>query len=351
MIKIGIRKNLFYPMMIIIFTFSRSIVEISIEQIYNFDNQIILTLLMFISEFLSGAIFYNYQKKFLMEKNSALIERKSIKSRSTNFTLDTHKSKYKKYILVLACAIFDFSQFALITYFFPKFKSVSESLNIRLKGILIFCSAFFCYFLLKLPILKHQKFSLIIIFINFIIVVFLELPLYQNKKYLNFFIILLLNILRYTFSSILEVTEKYLFEYESLNPLFVVMIEGIFGIILTSIFLLFVDDPFYIFKENNGNKKKLFGLIIFLFLYFIMSGGRNIYRLLTNKIYSPMVKSLTDYSIVPLLIIIYYFIKKDFQVNIAESISIPIFIINLILSFIIVFFCCVYNELFVLYCC
>lgn len=129
------------------------------------------------------------------------------------------------------------------------------------------------------------------------------------------------------------------------------MIEGIFGIILTSIFLLFVDDPFYIFKENNGNKTKLFGLIIFLFLYFIMSGGRNIYRLLTNKIYSPMVKSLTDYSIVPLLIIIYYFIKKDFQVNIAESISIPIFIINLILSFIIVFFCCVYNELFVLYCC
>ena len=127
MIKIGIRKNLFYPMMIIIFTFSRSIVEISIEQIYNFDNQIILTLLMFISEFLSGAIFYNYQKKFLMEKNSALIERKSIKSRSTNFTLDTHKNKYKKYILVLACAIFDFSQFALITYFFPKFKSVSES--------------------------------------------------------------------------------------------------------------------------------------------------------------------------------------------------------------------------------
>ena len=64
MIKIGIRKNLFYPMMIIIFTFSRSIVEISIEQIYNFDNQIILTLLMFISEFLSGAIFYNYQKNF-----------------------------------------------------------------------------------------------------------------------------------------------------------------------------------------------------------------------------------------------------------------------------------------------
>ncbi len=82
-----------------------------------------------------------------------------------------------------------------------------------------------------------------------------------------------------------------------------------------------------------------------------MSGGRNIYRLLTNKIYSPMVKSLTDYSIVPLLIIIYYFIKKDFQVNIAESNSIPIFIINLILSLIIVFFCCVYNELFVLYCC
>ncbi len=68
MIKIGIRKNLFYPMMIIIFTFSLSIVEISIEQIYNFDNQIILTLLMFISEFLSGAIFYNYQEKFLWKK-------------------------------------------------------------------------------------------------------------------------------------------------------------------------------------------------------------------------------------------------------------------------------------------
>ena len=92
-----------------------------------------------------------------MEKNSALIERKSIKSRSTNFTLDTHKSKYKKYILVLACAIFDFSQFALITYYFPKFKSVSESLNIRLKGILIFCSAILLLFSIKITYIKTSE--------------------------------------------------------------------------------------------------------------------------------------------------------------------------------------------------
>ena len=346
LIKIGIRNNLFYPMMTIIFTFSRSIISIILEKKFNFNNQNILALIMFISEFFSGAIFYQYQKAFLSIINKPNSETKSGKSVSIPSDA-THK--YRKYILILACSLFDFLQFCLISYHFIKYDNISKSINYRLRSLLILCSAFFCFFLLKTQIFKHQIFSLIIIFICFVSVCLIEL--YVIEDFRDLLKVLLLNVIRYIFSSILEVTEKYLFEYESLNPLFVLMIEGIFGIILTSIFSLTIENPFTHIKEKYDiNMHNIFLFIILLICYFIFSGGRNIYRLITNKIYSPMAKSLTDYFFVPLLIIFYFFIENDFQVKKQGKQSVPYFLLNILVSIITVFCSCIYNELFVLYC-
>ena len=347
LIKIGIRNNLFYPMMTIIFTFSRSIISIILEKKFSFNNQTILALIMFISEFISGIIFYQYQKSFLSIINRRNIETKSINSDSI-LSHATHK--HKKYILILACSFFDFSQFYVISYHFIKLSYISKSINYRLRSLLILCSAFFCYFLLKTHIYKHQIFSLIIIFICFVCVCLIELFIIGDYK--DLLKVLLLNVIRYIFSSILEVTEKYLFEYESLNPLFVLMIEGIYGSIITLIFSLTIKNPFIQLKIIND--MTIYNLILFIILlicYFIFSGGRNIYRLITNKIYSPMAKSLTDYFFVPLLIIFYYFIENDFQVEKKGKQSLAYFLLNIFVSIITVFCSCIYNELFVLYCC
>ena len=83
------------------------------------------------------------------------------------------------------------------------------------------------------------------------------------------------------------------------------MIEGIFGLIITSMYALY-ENPFKEIKYNYKHKnKEFFLLFIFLLLYFLFSGGRNIYRILTNKIYSPMTKIMADSFLDPLLITIY----------------------------------------------
>ena len=45
---------------------------------------------------------------------------------------------------------------------------------------------------------------------------------------------------------------------------------------------------------------RFIGLILLLFLYIILSGGRNAFRVITNKVYSPITKTLTDYLLNPL---------------------------------------------------
>ena len=64
-----------------------------------------------------------------------------------------------------------------------------------------------------------------------------------------------------------------------------------------------------------------------------------------------MAKTLIDCFFVPLSIIFYYSIKQDFLIGQKGEQSFPFFICNLILSIIIVFCNCVYNDLFILYCC
>ena len=64
------------------------------------------------------------------------------------------------------------------------------------------------------------------------------------------------------------------------------------------------ENPFTQIKSfyNNNDLSHFILLIILLVLYFLLSGGRNAYRVLTNKIYSPTTKSLSDYFLNPILL-------------------------------------------------
>ena len=75
----------------------------------------------------------------------------------------------------------------------------------------------------------------------------------------------------------------------------------------------------------------------------------NVFKMVTIKLYSPMAKSLTDYFLNPIYLSYNFGLKADFMTK--GSRNIPYFIVNLILSFIISFFGCVYNEFIVLLFC
>ena len=63
-----------------------------------------------------------------------------------------------------------------------------------------------------------------------------------------------------------------------------------------------------------------------------------------------MTRTLTDSILDPFLIIFYYFAEKDFAIGENGEQSIFYFIMNLILSIIINFWGCVYNEIIVPFC-
>ena len=127
------------------------------------------------------------------------------------------------------------------------------------------------------------------------------------------------------------------------------MFEGFFGLILTTIYSFF-ENSFQEVKDyyEENNKIKFWLLIFCLFLYFLLSGGRNTYRVITNKIYSPMAKSLTDYFLNPIFISYYFIFEDDFKCGLKQNIF--FYVINLCFSITIVFCGCIYNEFLVLYC-
>ena len=120
------------------------------------------------------------------------------------------------------------------------------------------------------------------------------------------------------FVSCTDSIEKYLFEYDFMDPFVVLMYEGIFGYLLSFFLFLksnYLEDIRNFIKKNNNNKKKIIGIIFALFFYMITSGGKNIFRVVTNKIYSPMTKTFSDYVLNPIYIIYYYGARHDFIIN------------------------------------
>ena len=166
---------------------------------------------------------------------------------------------------------------------------------------------------------------------------------YQNEKV---FPVIFLLVINQSFNSGLDVIEKYLLEYDFLNPFQMLMMEGLIGLFYSSLFTIY-QNPFQKIKSvYKTDPDKFPFLIILLILFFLLTCGRNIYRVITNKLYSPTNKALFDYILTPLLVIYYFVSEEDDSDNNLYS-----FIINLIISFITVFCSLIYNDFIILFCC
>ena len=227
-------------------------------------------------------------------------------------------------------------------------KGENDFLIKDVRSLQICISALLCYFTIKTNIARHHIVSLIIISFCSITLLSTEIIKIMNK------IIEKLIKLGFTFIScisrgLFDTTEKYLLDYDFIDPFLLLLLEGIICFSLTSS-IIFIDQNIKVeFEEIMNISEKKYLLIGLLILYTIFSGMKNVYRIITNKLYSPMTRALAE-SILDPIISIYYFFFEIRDDKFTSEFWIY-FIINFICSIIMALCSCVYNEFIILYYC
>ena len=350
MIKISCRKNLIYLLLLFISFFLRRILSIIIDKIYGINNSLIFIFLMVLGEIIGGSIIFLYQNTFLKksQKKEKNLHYQFVYSENQ---LNRADKLPKIILLIFFAAYFDLIEFFILSNFLPKIAIISATSTLRLCCIITIASSIICTYALKYKIGRHHKFSLIILSITSLIIITIEFINKPKEIELgNFIFAYILILCHFLFLSFTDVIEKYLADYDYLNPLKILMTEGIIEFTMSLIYSIF-HDPFKevkkIYEEVDTNKFILF--VFLLILFSVFSAGINIYKILCNVLYSPMAKSLTSYFLNSVFIIYYYIDGTDFKIDGERNFF--YFIINLIFSVIIELFGLVYNELFILSCC
>ena len=179
----------------------------------------------------------------------------------------------KSILLIFFTAYFDFIEFVIATFYMPKYEVLSPTAETRFGGGIIIITALICHFILKIKILKHQFYSLIIIGICLIIIIIPEI-LVQSKdvSFGEFFVSHLLILGYLVFMAMTDVVEKYLIEFNFLNPFFILTFESIFGFILIGIYSarenLFKDIK-GIYGESSAGEFFLLLIYYFYILFFL----------------------------------------------------------------------------------
>jgi len=358
MIKFELRRNLIYPLQYLIWTLARDFLTMFIKFLFNFTDSYAYIPFMFLGEFFLAGLFHLYLKKIMPKKSDNkeqyFMAIKLIKNEEDdNDYFAPLDSKVKIIILIFFASVFDAISFLLDAVITPKFKSLSASLSMRLYGFATISASFTYVYALKLPLFRHHKFSLSVIGFCLIVVIISEY-FFQTMDLTMNYLKLTMAIVSIIISQILiscqDSIEKYLFEYNYMNPFVVLMYEGLFGFLLT-FFFFFLPEYFQDVNKIYKNKDKNFALFIFLLIvYMILSGLKNIFRVVTIKIYSPMAKMLTDYIINPLYFPYYCYVLDDFKDK-KKILNVGYITLNCIVAFIISFFGCVYDEFIILFCC
>ena len=347
-IKFSVRPNLKYPFQYLMYNIIREIESILIFKFLDFTDPFIYNIMMFAGEFFSGLIVFLYQKKFVNKTLFKIVstsKSKDLELITTNTSLKTIDSVPKMIFILFCCALFDFIQLVI------SIDSVEYvNFDLRLGGFLIIIDALFYKFALKLPILRHQFFCLIAIGICLLIILLTEF-IFQEINFLfsyeKVFFFLFVSLFGRFFCAMIDLNEKYLFDYNNVNPFLALLFEGFFGIILTLVFYI----VYKIFKGITFKQYKTYEIVILVFaliIYVILSGFKNIYRVNTTKIFTPMDTSSCEYITNPIFIIVDFSLGEDFMAK-GERRNYTYFFINLIISLIISFFYLVFNEFIILF--
>ena len=344
MIAIGKKKNLIYPILMILLSLINQIILIILSYITDFgDYDLIQSYVMFISEFITGLFLYKRNLNFLNKKkreNNSPKKDVQLIDKYEYRNIKKIDSGFKIMFLIISISFFDFYDYILAYTWIDDIEADYDlSVRERSQSVLALYSGILCYFLFNIPIYRHQKFSLIIIFICLIIILITDFFYIYDSDFIQ---LVFLSCIELFFHSTVDIIEKYLFEFNYINPFQLLMFEGAFGFLFTFIYS-FIRNPFTISLSLD---RKSFLFISYMFAYIFISGFSNSYRLLTNKLFSPAGLSLVYYFLTPIKLIYNYFSTPD-----KERLNIYYFGINVFISFIISFCGCIYNELLVLLFC
>ena len=343
MIKFNIKKISFYLLIyeiswIIFLCFSIFIKDLFFINIY----------IKQIGQVIGGLSVYLYQyKAFYKNKHVKYFGLKLIHNKADI------KSKNKLFIiliLIFFASFFDFLNVILEYHFSIEINGkVSKFFTFR-KGVLTtIVSSLLCSCFLNFKFGNHHKVSLIFMVVIFVINIILEIKFKTSNILMKPFLFeLFLKVLRNVSISFIDCIDKYLYEADYMNPFKLLIYEGIIKLIFFIILNMWknvikIESLTKFFAESNSGK--ICGLIFLLLGNLLLSSIVQVYQIYCNVIHSPMIKSLAGYILAPLLNIFFFYDKKLFYD------SIEFFVISEILSIIIDFFGCVYNEFIILFCC
>ena len=358
LIKFGFRESLFYPSLFVLFLFIRRIIKFFLE-VYLLQKKLsyILILIMFISEIVIGLIFLFKRNK--KKGNSVTSEFMGIPLIKEVSTLKRPDSNLKVIVLIIFASHFviigAISRRYLTNNEISKESNLYDEYHAKYRSSEIIIASLLCLFTLKMKIYKHHAFSLIVILMCLIVIFITEIRCGIDN--LTYCILILISSICRVF---LDTIEKYLFDTDFVDIYKITIFEGVIDTIFTC-FLYFFDGPKDEFRKliNNtiDNKDEPKGLIywigiLLLFAYGAFSGLKNISRRYTVKKNSPMTRALAESILDPILILYGYLNRDKNKIKSEDNKKVIIsFIVTFICSILMIFCSCVYNELFVLFCC
>ena len=346
MIRIRLRKNLLYLLVYYINWYIRKIIIIVIKQLFNFSSTYIFLYLMTLGEIIGGFSIFMYQNNSWKEKKKTkYFELELIYIEEE---IEVADGRFKRIILIFLASFFDFMEFTMCNLYVPLMDSrISPTIDFRLGCLTTIVSSLIYTNALRFKTGKHHKISLIFMSLGVLLSLIIEI-IFQpdNISFDRFIFVRFLVCFYLTCISFTDCTEKYLVEFNFMNPFQILMIEGIFESFLDIIFSIGKDpfkDIIKLYEEKTIGEFFLF--IGLLFLYLFVSTIVNTYKIYCNVIYSSMARSLIDYLMGPFFNIYFFIWKNDFQNDYVY------FFTSEIINIIIVFFSCVYNEYIILFCC
>ena len=168
MIKFKLRRNLIYPGQYVIWSVVRDFLSIMIRHFLYFSNSLVYGPIMFLGEFIAGAIIHLYLRKVETKKQEKkeqfFMSIKLIRNEEDDtYYYGPKDNKIKIIFLIFIAAFLDIVIFYIDTGALSKLKVLSSSISMRLYGFATIAASFTYVYTLKLPLYKHHKFSLIII--------------------------------------------------------------------------------------------------------------------------------------------------------------------------------------------
>ena len=227
-----------YLLLLFAYHYIRQILGMVMGKVVYFSESLTLTFLMFFGEFFGGLAVILYHKiSFYKKRQENILNKKgSIELIQGTAQMNNIDGFFKINLLIFFISFFDFNEF-LILCLIPEIAIISPTSDQRLRIIITITSSLLCTYALRLKTGKHHTFSLIgMVTCSFIIFIIELIYKIKGTDFGNFILAHILVLCRLAFVSLIDVTEKYLVEYNFIVKFRVLSTEGFFGIIFSFIY-------------------------------------------------------------------------------------------------------------------